>query len=229
MNFAFTNSSGNKKTGPIPVVTVSSDSCPPSCPLMNYGCYAQHGPIAIHWARLDRGECGLSWECLLEKIRSLPPFQFWRYAQAGDLPGLGGHINIRMLQELVQANRGRKGFAYTHKPVRSGKHRRAISEANRNGFTINLSADNLAEADRLSELKIGPVIALVMLGSPNVLKTPAGRKVVVCPTQTQKSVTCQKCRVCAEANRKHIVGFLPHGTRKNKANELAKRFLNLGP
>ena len=62
-------------------------------------------------------------------------------------------INPRMLAELVAANRGKRGFTYTHKPP--SQECAAIRRANRNGFTINLSADTLEEEDKLARKKAG--------------------------------------------------------------------------
>ena len=40
-------------------------------------------------------------------------------------------------------------------------NREIIAEANAAGFTINLSADNTAQADHLAEPKIGPVVTIL--------------------------------------------------------------------
>ena len=37
--FGFARVSKNEKTGPIPTVIVSRNTCPPSCNLYNGGCY----------------------------------------------------------------------------------------------------------------------------------------------------------------------------------------------
>ena len=63
--------SKNIKTGPIPVSTSSKDTCPDSCPLKGNGCYAESGPIAIHWAQVTKGNRGLEWSEFLDSIRKL--------------------------------------------------------------------------------------------------------------------------------------------------------------
>ena len=73
--------SRNRKTGPIPVVTASKDTCPATCPLRGAGCYAEHGPLALQWEK-----CRLTLDELCQRIRRLPKRQLWRYGQAGDLP-----------------------------------------------------------------------------------------------------------------------------------------------
>jgi len=70
----------------------------------------------------------------------------WRHNEAGDLPGEGDDIDVPKLRALVQANRGKRGFTYTHKPVLDNPQNAvAIKCANQNGFTVNLSADSIEE------------------------------------------------------------------------------------
>ena len=69
--------------------------------------------------------------------------QLWRHNQAGDLPGRGNKIDLRLLAELVAANRQRRGFTYTHKPL-TAANVAAIMGATRDGFTVNVSANSPA-------------------------------------------------------------------------------------
>jgi hypothetical protein len=87
-------------------------------------------------------------------------------ATAGDLPGADDAIDGRLLRQLVIANRGKRVIAFTHKPVlpdsaTATRNRCTIAAANTVGFTINLSANNPAEADRLVDLEIGPVVTIL--------------------------------------------------------------------
>ena len=98
---------------------------------------------------------------LVRVLRKSRPGRLWRYAQAGDLPGYGAQIHGSLLQEFVAANTGKNAIAFTHKPVLGDDpiaidNRRLITAAVRAGFTVNLSADNPAHADRLAELGIAP-------------------------------------------------------------------------
>ena len=81
----------------------------------------------------------------MAKVRELPDGQLWRHNEAGDLPGKGEEIDEMMLDELIEANRGRFGFTFTHKT--SEENFAALQYANLEGFTVNLSADTLEEAD----------------------------------------------------------------------------------
>lgn len=221
MNVSLTLKSSNAKTGPIPVSTSANESCPTSCPLSAGGCYAKGGPLAIHWRKVSEGRAGVPFDQFLEQIEALPKGQLWRHNQAGDLPGTGDAIDSKLLTDLVISNMGRKGFTYTHKPPHVAENASAIAFANRNGFTVNLSADDLAEADALAELEIAPVVTLLPAEQMTNTKTPAGRTVVVCPAVTHEGVTCSSCGLCARADRPTIVGFPAHGSSHRKASRIA--------
>jgi hypothetical protein len=214
-----TRSSTNAKTGPIPVSTSSADTCPPSCPFRAKGCYAASGPLAIHWKKITAGGRGLTWEAFCEQIRLLPRGQLWRHNQAGDLPGEGEYVDASALGQLTKANMGRKGWTYTHK-YSTESNREAIRSANENGFTVNLSANNLAHADALSEYDCGPVVVVLPSGQTTNALTPAGRKVVVCPATVRNDVTCASCGLC-QRQRGAIVGFPAHGTSHKIVSQIA--------
>lgn len=222
MNFHLTLKSRNVKTGPIPVSTSTAITCPTACPFNNGGgCYAASGPLALFWHKVTAGEAGTTWEGFLEQISALPDGQLWRHNQAGDLAGIGDEVDLFALSQLIQANRGKRGFTYTHKPLKSGHERDMVAIANRNGFIINLSANNLAHADELADLQIAPVVAVVPIDQTENTTTPAGRKVVICPATQRDDVSCATCGLCARL-RDAIVGFPAHGTSKRKADAIAR-------
>lgn len=225
MKVAFTLKSRNAKTGNIPVSTSEASTCPDVCPLKG-GCYAKHGPLGMYWAKVNDGRAkAYHWAEFTDMVKVLPEGQLWRHNQAGDLPGENNRIDGEALVQLVDANRGKKGFTYTHKPVTgygpiSMENRYLVNMANTLGFTINLSADNLAEADELADLGIAPVVVVLPRDGQNTM-TPKGRKVVVCPAQTRDDITCKTCGLCARANREVIIGFQAHGVSAKKAEAIA--------
>lgn len=217
---AFTRISRNAKTGPIPVTTTSEETCPEACALKRHGCYAESGPLALFWRKVTERVAGLAWESAMEQIAALPKGTLWRHNQAGDLPGSGNVIDHKAMAELIAANKGKRGFTYTHKPMLA--HNAAqIRHANASGFAVNLSADNLAGADRLAALGIAPVVVVLPAEQTTATVTPQGRKVAICPATISDSVTCADCGLCANINRKAIIGFPAHGTSKRKATQVA--------
>jgi len=211
--------SGNKKTGRIPVSLTDMESCPTSCPMRDHGCYAEFGKLRMHWENVARN--GMPWRAFCAAVGELPAETLWRHNEAGDLPGRGDELDLHALRQLVRANAraGARGFTYTHKPLRDPDERRAIAEANAAGFTINLSADNLAHADELADLRIGPVAVVVPSNAPMHASTPAGRAVVRCLAETH-DVTCSTCELCWKADRRSVIAFSAHGQAKAIVSDL---------
>jgi len=205
-----TTKSANAKTGPIPVSTSDRATCPENC-AMRSECYASSGPLAIHWAAVSSGNRGQLWPDFVNAIADLPEGQLWRANQAGDLPGDGKTVDPVALGELVAANIGRRGFTYSHYSDQDSLH--WIGHANRWGFTVNLSANNLEEADQLADTGAGPVVVVLPSSQTTNTTTPAGRKVVVCPAAVRDDISCATCQLC-QRQRSAIVGFPAHGTRR---------------
>lgn len=212
--------SGNRKLGPMPVSTSSMDTCPTSCPLKKC-CYAKCGRLFFYWYNLTHGRINSpSWKEFLQKVKSLPAGSLWRHNQAGDLAGVGNHINMKKLKGLVAANRGKKGYTYTHKPL-NNHNRKAIAYANRNGFTINVSANNMADVDKFKKMNIGPIVTIMPSDFKGMTTTPAGHKVILCRAMKSKNheITCLSCGICQKADRKVVIGFPAHGSSKKKIDK----------
>lgn len=189
MIISFTRVADNRKTGPIPNTMTVKDSCPDSCPWKATNeCYPNFSPLGFMWIALShdgfypgiadrRRIIPITWDDMCRLVRKLPRGQIWRHNTAGDLPGSNEVIDTKLLSQLVEANRGKRGFTYTHKPVGySGQalvNARAIYAANRSGFRINLSADSLKQADEYADMGIAPV---VVVGTEGNCSVPGTRK-----------------------------------------------------
>jgi hypothetical protein len=242
MKVQFIAVSQNAKTGPIPASIVERASCWPGCALYGNGCYAEAGALATHWDRVSHRLAGGSWSEFCAKVAALRPGRLWRYAQAGDLPGYGPQIDGQLLNQLIAANTGKNAIAFTHKPILGDdpvafENRPLIAVAVKAGFTVNLSADNPAHADRLAELEIAPVVTvLARVYARRAVRhrfkrrrdvwaetigewrdrtaslpryTPAGRRIAICPA-TYSDATCETCCACAHV-RDAVIGFPAHG------------------
>jgi len=220
MNIQLVRKSSNAKTGPIPTTTSPRSTCPTECPLSGKGgCYAEAGYYTrLNWDKVDSGERGTDWPTFLQGIRKLPEGQLWRHNVAGDLPqDSHGLIDERKLWELAAANTGKRGFTYTHYTMDKPQNREAVASANRVGFTINVSHNSPQEALQASH------------GQPRVTIVPEdfwrtdGRRegtIVRCPAEYTEAVSCATCQLCQRGDRKDIVGFTVHGTRKGAANDV---------
>lgn len=220
VQIAFTRISRNAKTGPIPVTTSSAETCPDACPLKRNGCYADAGPLALFWRKVTERKAGLAFTEALAQISQLPKGTLWRHNQSGDLGGVSDQIDREALAQLVAANRGKRGFTYTHKPM-TADNAAAVAAANAAGFTINLSGNDLSHADSLADLEIAPVVVVLPADQTRATVTPKGRKVAICPATISETIDCARCGLCAQRDRKAIIGFPAHGASKRKAEAVA--------
>lgn len=211
--FHLTARSANAKTGPIPVSTSPAQTCPSAdvCPFKGSGCYAESGPLAIHWREVSAGRRGVPWRAFLDAIRALPAGTLWRHNQAGDLYRPQTAIGRRALAALVDANRGRCGFTYSH-------HRRtaaviqAFRAATANGFTVNASCHSEAEADGAIASGLRAVFVVAADDPRTIWRTADGNRAIVCPAQRFDGMTCECCRLCQARPQNVAIVFRAHGT-----------------
>ena len=233
MKVKLTMISGNRKVGKIPVSTTEEESCPDSCfhryarddqgriEINKQGnkkrgsCYAKSGPLAMVWSRVSKQ--GDNWDLFCKAVERFPVGQKWRHNQAGDLPKTKqGKIDKRKTRKLSKASIGKRGWTYTHhNPVDNAA---IILECNsRDGLTVNLSADNVKQADSYHQLGLGPVVVTLPYDAPwQGNKTPNGLPIVICPAQKVDNMDCATCMLCEKKNRKSIVGFIAHGKSKKR-------------
>lgn len=221
MNVHLTLKSANAKTGPIPVSTTEEASCAPSCPVNGSGCYAQTGPLALHWKKVSAGERGMDWKTFCNAIADLPDGQLWRHNQAGDLPHVRGEIDRPKAFALAASNVGRRGFTYTHHDIGIGKNLRTLWAVNEMGLTVSLSGNSVDHADALAYTKL-PVVAILPRDKLANFKSPAGNQVVVCPATVREDISCATCQLCFQRERGTIVGFPAHGSGWKKVEVFAR-------
>jgi hypothetical protein len=221
--------SGNRKTGPMPVSTSNSSTCPDACPIKLKGCYAKYGPTGMAWRNVDSGKAkeAVEWPQFIRKVKALSKGSLWRHNQAGDLNGDSVMIDGPKMRDLIIANGNKRGFTYTHYDVlsetlESRTNALLIQDANVKGFTVNLSGNDIEHADKLKALAIAPVVVLMPRDADKVTTTPAGNKVVICPAENTDKINCLKCGLCQDAKRDYIIGFRAHGTAAKTVELIAR-------
>lgn len=220
MQVALTMVSRNIKTGPIPVSTSERASCPTTCPFYDKGCYAKYGKQSLHWSLVSKGERGVSWSEFVSQVTKIARGQLWRHNASGDLPHENGMIDETKVNQLVNANRGRKGFTYTHH-VLNEHNLNVIRESNSKGFTVNVSTESVEVADKImTDHKIPAVAVINSNETRRFFRTESGRRVVVCPATIHENVNCATCGLCQKSDREFIVGFPSHGPAKKSVNEI---------
>lgn len=240
MKTQFTQTSRNPKTGAISTTMTSAKACPNDCPLKGAGCYADGGKTAINWRKITGGTMGLDWPEFLQAIKTkIIKGALWRHNVAGDLQSDGVTIDADKLAQLTKANKGKRGFTYTHhNTLNNAANREAVRAANAGGFTVNLSANNLRHADQLAAQEIAPVATVLPAEYQRGKKesmadykrrkatlpqtTPQGRPITICPATFIDVVNCANCGLCQNQMRRSIVGFPAHGFRTRKADAIAK-------
>ena len=221
MQVALTMVSSNAKTGPIPTTTSDRATCPTTCPFYDKGCYAKSGPQAIHWRKVSNAERGFAWDEFVNQIRKIAKNQIWRHNVSGDLQHNDGNIDYKKLRQLIMANKGRRGFTYTHHKL--NEHNIvSLQNANMMGFTINASCESIEEADRvMTEHEIPAVAVVNSEKTDRFYTTSSGRKVVTCPAALfPGKVTCATCGLCQKADRNFVIAFPSHGNAKRTVNEI---------
>lgn len=213
LRFHLTARSRNSKTGPIPVSTSPADLCPASCPFRDGGgCYASTGPLFLHWQAVTAGHRGAPWSDFLAQVAALPAGTFWRHNQAGDIQDPSTVSGRTMLRNLVTANRGKKGFTFTHHSPRTAAAIQALKGATADGFTVNVSTEAIADADRMVSRGLRAVTVVSSTDDRRMWRSPDGHPVVTCPAQIRDDVTCDRCRLCQGRPQDVIIAFRAHGT-----------------
>lgn len=216
--------SGNTKTGHMPVSTSDMNSCPERCPFLSQ-CYASFGHTIFHWKKVP--ERGTLWAEFVKKVAAFPQGQLWRHNEAGDLPSRKGRIDAAKLRALVKANRGRRGFTYTHHELTEANIA-AIRHANANGFTINVSCETVGQVDYVRALGL-PAVLATPKGEPVPTQTPGGNPLRICPAVTSAEaikagrdvpkIQCSNCGICYRHDRISSIVFPAHGPGAKRVGE----------
>jgi len=221
MQVALTLASGNSQTGAIPTTVTERESCAPTCPFLDKGCYGKYHLQGVHWRAVSDHERGVSWDEFISKVRKFVPDQLWRHNVTGDLPHTFGDIDSPKVDALVRANRNKRGFTFTHHVLNS-HNLQVIKNANARGFTINASTESVEVADKvMSEHGIPAVAVIPSTESRRFFHTESGRKVIVCPAKIHKGkVNCSTCGLCQQSDREFIIAFPAHGTAKKAVDAI---------
>lgn len=231
--FSLNESSSDKKTGRIAVSYTGAQSCPKACPLKERGCYALNYGTNFHWFAVTNGVKGrstkqpLRFNEFMKAVSKLPRNTLFRHNIAGDLPHNDQKIDSDFVSEFIKATKGKRAFLYTHHSPLFEENKREIKRLNAEKHVVcNLSANNVRHADQLVKMDLGPVATVLPsdFDRNKTRFTPAGNKIIQCPATYNKSITCEKCQLCAK-KRSVIVGFPAHGTKMKDAETLSQGYV----
>jgi hypothetical protein len=220
LKFHLSTVSSNAKTGPIAVSTSSRATCSPTCPFLGNGCYAESGPLLLHWRKVTEGMRGVNFRAFCDQLGKLESGRLFRHNQAGDLPHTAGKISRAFIKSMVASVKHLKAFTYTHHDIRKGENLSLLRYANRNGFTINVSTESESAADNVISAGLPAVMVANSKEARTTWHTKGGNVVLVCPAQRSDTKTCADCKLCHHRGRRVVIAFLAHGTSKHKANSV---------
>ena len=201
--------------------TTSRDSCSPTCGLAGNGCYAEQGPLRLHWDIVSDGPYadkprGVDIETFISQLRTLPEGSCFRLNQAGDLAHTNGLINPHAVGLIANACADRKlvAWTYTHHDIDNTANRALIVASSRMGLTVNVSAHSQQQAANLQKAGI-PSVCIVPKNETRKNWEHDGVKFLVCPAQWSEK-NCAECKLCSVADRSCVVAFKAHGSQAKK-------------
>jgi len=200
------NLSKNRKTGDMPAVYGTRQSCPISCGLYN-ACYGKQGMTALHWAKDDDKDFDdlITW---IDKLNA----NIWRFGVVGDFPSINATtLDREKISRMARANNKRTMLAYSHFPLNK-ENIETLQMANSNGLTINASCDSLDDVKKARANGI-PAVTYTKHNDNRKSWKNDGIQFVTCPNQSSdKRPTCRDCKLCAIGSRGSVVVFRGHGS-----------------
>lgn len=236
MYWQLRHGTNNRKLGPSCwVVTFSRDTCPDTCPLKGAGCYAESGPLRLHWDRVSRGEAKAGgrtrWtgEGLMTLCHALEtaPFRYGETLRLGDAGDpIGSELHWRFVHTLRDLKgRGVRIILYSHAdfrdPLLAADARTLAAE----GIALNESRHG---AEGLPSPLERPSVTVVARDAwdagPEIKRLSDDERPVSirrCPAE-YADTACTRCGWCADATRRFVVGFTAHGTQKRKVEAISR-------
>ena len=205
----------NTKLNGCAATYVSQASCPPSCPLLHAGCYAETGWAGITTHRLAKSSTNnpivlASMEAA--EIDNLPGDKKLRVHVVGDSATSEAAEIVGQAMVDYEDKQGMPAWTYTH-------GWRDVKESDWQGANVLASCETGEEVKTAKEEQ-GYATCIVTPKHPShKVYEYQGVNVLPCPEQFGLT-DCSKCGICMAPNKlKELnltVGFSAHGSRKDK-------------
>jgi hypothetical protein len=211
-----------KLTGPggpgMAATYAPQQTCPPACPLLGAGCYAEHGRMAIHTRRLNAAAAAAGLEALqlaqleADAIDRLTGWRPLRRAVVGDCATPAAAALVGAAMQRYERRHGFPAWGYTHawpdvpaaawqgaRVIASCEDWRQLPAARRQGYAglaLIIPPTDSPKAQQLGPLRVIPC--------PAQFRTPDG----------QRRTTCDVCHLCRDlaagvGRPGDVVGFQP--------------------
>lgn len=209
--------SKNRKTGPIPVTYRPQGTCPLDCPFLPGGefggCYGTGRLFAS--ARKYAGSLDLERAIWQVRLGKADDARYLRDRVVGDVITPEGILDRDYIAGVarVATENGLLAFGYTH-AWRSFTLPDLVWLRRLPGYVMNASTETIGDAK--TALLAGLPVTIVNDDVPEGMMV-AGKRIITCPAETRKDVTCASCGLCAKPDRSAIIRFTTHGTAASMA------------
>lgn len=206
----------NAKTGPCSATYVSQSSCPDDCALRGSGCMAEHGILGMRVQKLnDHAPITGADLAALEAyaIERLTGPRALRLHIVGDC--------VTDTAARLVAAAARQHTRKHSQPVWTYTHAwRTVRRASWTGVSVLASCES--PADTAVAANRGYASALLVDAFPGRTVYAVGdTRIIPCPAQTTRGVTCTSCRLCWDDHRLLnaglTIGFAAHGSGRPRA------------
>jgi hypothetical protein len=211
--------SKNMKTGTVHATYASQQSCPTTCPLRGAGCYAEHGPMGIWTAHVNKANPNATpldvalaeAEAISETLSGRLDL---RLHVVGDCP-TDESAQIVSSAALAVLKRGRQAWSYTHAAA-------GVERTSWDAVSILASGETTEQMKAYQARGYATALVVPEFKSEK-LYVQDGIKILPCPNQT-RGVQCVDCRLCMNDTRLRekgiTIAFEPHGSRFKKVKRM---------
>lgn len=203
--------SKNEKTGLVSATYCTLDTCPSYCPFRFAGCYACDGNVGVLVSKLNLQGKGLDVLQLSQEearqIESLPDKRPLRLHVSGDCRTDDA---VRVISAACD-KRVNPTWGYTHAWA-------LVNRASWGKVSILASCETAREIHKASGK--GYAVATVNGEAIETELKALGFRLLTCPAQTRKGVTCTTCKLCWKdgllRSNRIVINFKAHGGNERK-------------
>ena len=190
-------------------------TCPADCALLDAGCYAQGGNVAIHQKRANgRSFDPVAWS------RTLPVGSLVRWNVSGDVVGEDGAVYRAAIKRAHESRPDLVGWLYTH--AWADEDVAAWARTLPSNVTAVASLDNPADVPRARALGFSTVAYVVTTSNgksfsdaeARTARDVRGLRPLPCPSQRVET-GCADCMACT---RPGVIVFAAHGSASRTAS-----------
>jgi hypothetical protein len=215
--------SGNEKLGKLSATYVSQGSCPLDCAFRNSGCYAEYGYAAITTKRVNESGDFTPAELARREAKGIDGLtgkRDMRLHVVGDCSTDYAAKIVSSASRRYQERHGKRVYTYTHAW-------RKVDRQSWRGVSVLASCEAPSHIADARARGYAAAIVVERFKDTKAYSLDNGEKVIPCPAQTKKGVTCETCKLCMDSERLLKSGlsiaFEAHSQGKRYALEMLSK------